>query len=215
MLLLGFARNALPPDGGEDAAASKRLLAVNDPGRDVRPLGKTEGHELVDRLRRLAAGHLRQLRAERRESADPLEQRARAVATAAAMAHASKDAQLRHRYEMDIDRVLRGTVNQLVVLTKSGVDLAGEDAATGPVEVAPATSRPEADPVGTTRTLPNSAKGVTTISPVPSGPSIVTAPGSVGADDLGMIPTAVAVPIGASKALSRAPKRSRRRRSRR
>ena len=76
MLFLGHARDVIAFTVGDDAMASTRLLAVNDADRDVPPLGKDEGRQLVSRLRRLVVRHLRSLREDRRASADPLECRA-------------------------------------------------------------------------------------------------------------------------------------------
>ncbi len=46
---------------------------------------------------------------------------------AAAYCDGSEEGKLRHRYEMAIDRSLRATIGQLMMLEKSGADLAGAE----------------------------------------------------------------------------------------
>ncbi len=50
-----------------------------------------------------------------------------ACAVAAAYCDGSEEGKLRHRYEMAIDRGLRATIQQLVMLEKSGADLPDDD----------------------------------------------------------------------------------------
>ncbi len=106
------------------------------------------------------------------------------------------EAQLRHRYEMALDRSLRGTIYQLIALDRSGADLpepahAAETAAVpgGPAAAAEVEA-PPGDPAPAGSPPP---------APEPS------APGSLGAGEPGSIPGAVADPIGAPGGPDRAP----------
>ncbi len=131
MLLLGH------PDGtdlitaGAVPIASARLLASRKPG--VKPLPAGEAEESVAGLRRLAAGAIDRLRDLRLHAPDHSGDRRRAAE--AASGDMTAEAQLRHRYEMALDRSLRGTIYQLIALDRSGADLAGPDPAAGTAAV--------------------------------------------------------------------------------
>ncbi len=122
MLLLGA------PDGtdlitaGPLPTASARLLASRKPG--VRPLPAGEAEESVAGLRRLAAQAMDRLRDLRRHAPDTSGDRRRAAE--AASGDVTAEAQLRHRYEMALDRSLRGTIYQLLAAAeRSGARPAG------------------------------------------------------------------------------------------
>ncbi len=199
MLLLGH------PDGtdlitaGPLPIASARLLAARKPG--VRPLPAGEAEESVAGLRRLAAQAIDRLRDLRRHAPDTSGDRRHAAE--AASGDVTAEAQLRHRYEMALDRSLRGTIYQLIALDRSGADLAEPDPAAGTAAV----------PGGTAVAGPAPAPGPEVEAPPgdPAPPGSpppdpeASAPGSVGAGEPGLVPTAVAAPIGAPRGPERAP----------
>ena len=206
---------------GPEALASARLWAVNDPAQRVRPMDQTERRGAVGLLRRLVAAKLRELRARRLAAADPAADRPSAIASAVALAFASKEEQLRHRYEAEHDRMLRSTVRQLLALERQGADLgaAGPPGAAGP-GLGTRGPRPGPDPdgrPGEARTaaptedhprgvhegVPEPSEGVT--SPEPAAPS-ASAPGSVGAGDSDPAPGRPAAPDRPAIAPKPAPK---------
>ncbi len=189
--------------------ASAQLLAANNAefaarpcfdygfGVVVFPLPEAEREAAVEALRRAVAEQLERLRERRRRVPEPADLRRRAVA--AAYADGTEEGKLRHRYEMAIDRGLRATIGQLIMLEKSGADLAGGDQVEARAEEA-TSDRCESEvscshDVAATRGLQAASDG-----PV--------APGSLGAVEGGPIPTAVAGPIGGPNAPSRAPARA-------
>ena len=95
---------------------------------------------------------------------------------------------------MAIDRSLRATILQLMMLEKSGADLAGELEEAGPA----------ADAADSGTSQVDVAKNDTSIAVVASGSSGPAAPGSLGAGEGGPIPSAVAGPIRGPKAPNRA-----------
>ncbi len=145
MLLLGH------PDGtdlitaGAVPTASARLLAARKPG--ARPLPAGEAEESVAGLRRLAAQAIDRLRELRREAPDHSGDRRRAAE--AASGDVTAEAQLRHRYEMALDRSLRGTIYQLIALDRSGADLVGPDPAAETAAVPGGTAAAAEPPGGT------------------------------------------------------------------
>ena len=88
------------------------------------PLPEADHEAAVEAIRRAIAEQVERLRERRRGVPEPAELRRRAVA--AAYADGTEEGKLRHRYEMAIDRSLRATILQLMMLEKSGADLAGE-----------------------------------------------------------------------------------------
>ncbi len=138
MLLTGHRLEENPQYLAGLPRASARLLAANNaefaekPCFDyghrvvVHPLPKAERAPALEMLRRAVAEQLARLRAARSRVPDPDDLRRRAVA--AAYADGTEEGKLRHRYEMAIDRSLRATIGQLMMLEKSGADLAGTDA---------------------------------------------------------------------------------------
>ncbi len=185
MLLLGH------PDGtdlitaGPLPIASARLLASRKPG--VRPLPAGEAEESVAGLRRLAAQAIDRLRDLRRDAPDTSGDRRRAAE--AASGDVTAEAQLRHRYEMALDRSLRGTIYQLIALDRSGADLAGPDPAAGTAAVpggagtaaVPAAAMPGPEP----ESPPHDPAPSESPPPEPEA----SAPGSLGAGEPGLIPS--------------------------
>jgi hypothetical protein len=163
MYLLGHRGDADPADAGPMPLASARLLAANAPGNGIDRLPADRRAEAVEGLRGLIAEQLGRLEGLRREVPDPAVLRRRAID--AALAEVSEAEELRHRYEMAHDRSLRATIGQLMALERSGADLAGSE------------SEPE------------EKSGDASDDPAPSEGAEAGAPGSVGAGDLGTIPT--------------------------
>ncbi len=122
MLLLGHPRVGGLYEAGPLPQASARLLRSYAPGAKPLPAGEAEGS--VARLRRLAAGAMDRLRELRRHAPNPSADRRRAME--AASADTSKEAQLRHRYEMAHEQSLRSSIRGLLALEKSGADLPDE-----------------------------------------------------------------------------------------
>ena len=188
MLLLGHPRVGGLYEAGPLPQASARLLRSHAPGAKPLPAGEAEGS--VAGLRRLAAGAMDRLRELRRHAPDPSADRRRAME--AAGGDTSKEAQLRHRYEMAHEQSLRSAIRGLLALEKSGADLAGRDAADpGPEPVAPAGSPGEAP-----------SPEVDSSGPVAS--PAASAPGSVGAGAPGSNPGRPATPSPAPKTRPRA-----------
>ena len=143
MLLLGRRIDENPEYLGDVPRASSRLLAANNAdyaahpglgyGEVVFPLPESEFGSATELLRRAVAGLLEGLRERRGKVAEPADLRARAVA--AAYADGTEEGKLRHRYEMALDRSLRATIGQLIVLERSGADL-GEVSEAEPEEAA-------------------------------------------------------------------------------
>ncbi|HEY2156655.1 MAG TPA: hypothetical protein VGH33_13570, partial [Isosphaeraceae bacterium] len=137
---------------------------------------------------------------------EPADLRRRAVA--AAYADGTEEGKLRHRYEMAIDRGLRATIGQLIMLEKSGADLASgwqgfacepraaEASGTGVGEPTPAT-RSETEVVSCKVVTPND-------EPAPRATG-AAAPGSLGDADLGATPPRSAAPISGPGASISAP----------
>ncbi len=194
MLLLGH------PDGtdlitaGPLPTASARLLAARKPG--VKPLPAGEAEESVAGLRRLAAQAIDRLRDLRLHAPDTSGDRRRAAE--AASGDMTAEAQLRHRYEMALDRSLRGTIYQLIALDRSGADLAGLDPAAG---TAAGPAGPAAEPMADPESPPHDPAPPGSPPPAPEA----SAPGSLGADEPGLVPSPLAAPIGAPRGSSRAP----------
>jgi hypothetical protein len=186
MLLIGQRLDENPHHAGAIPGASARLLAANNAefaagpcfdyghGVVVFPLPEAEHEAAVETLGRAVAEQVERLRELRRRVPEPADLRRRAVA--AAYADGTEEGKLRHRYEMAIDRGLRATVGQLMALEKSGADLAGSES------------------------YPEDREEDTADGSAPSEGEAAGAPGSVGAGDLGPIPTRAAAPIRGPKA---------------
>ena len=185
MLLHGRRADADPDLVGPAALASARLIAALDGKR----MPKAEAEEAAEALRAAVAEAIERLRALRARALDP--ETLRRWAVEAAHAEASGEDQLRHRYEMAIERSLRSTIKQLLDLDRSGADLP-EPAEPEPLPDTPVVPEPEPTPP----------------DPAPAGPappaSESTAPGSVGARGLGSDPTPGAAPDGAPRPPARA-----------
>ncbi|HEY2157778.1 MAG TPA: hypothetical protein VGH33_19265, partial [Isosphaeraceae bacterium] len=138
MALAGHRLDENPHYAGGLPGASARLLAANDaefatnPCFDygflvvVHPLPEDERDAAVELLKRAVAEQMERLRTLRRAAPEPDDLRRRAVA--AAYADGTEEGKLRHRYEMAIDRSLRATIQQLMMLEKSGADLGDDEA---------------------------------------------------------------------------------------
>ncbi len=162
----------------------------------VFPLPEAEHASDVPALRRAVAEQLERLRERRRRVPEPDDLRRRAVA--AAYADGTEEGKLRHRYEMAIDRSLRATIGQLIMLEKSGADLAGAIEEVGSADE-PAKGCASEIPV---------AKAITAtdrVAPRSDGPA---APGSLGGDEARAIPTSAAAPTRGSEATCRAAARA-------
>jgi hypothetical protein len=126
---------------------------------------------------------------------EPADLRRRAVA--AAYADGTEEGKLRHRYEMAIDRSLRATIQQLIMLEKSGADLGGDEevsraGAGGPTAVTQ--SETEVD----------DRKYITSINQPAPREAEPAAPGSLGAGEAGSVRTPVAAPMRRPEAPDRA-----------
>ncbi len=191
MLLLGRRADENPDYLGDVPRASSRLLAANNadyaahPGLGydvvVHPLPESEREPAAEALRRAVAGLLEGLRRKRSKVDDPADLRARAVA--AAYADGTEEGKLRHRYEMALDRSLRATIGQLIVLQRSGADLGGA----------------ESDP--------EEAAGDAPAEPAASEGPTAEAPGSVGALGAAVVPSRGEAPIRGATAPISAPAR--------
>ena len=191
MLLIGQRIDEYPSFAGPIPKASARLLAANNAefaekpcfdyghGAVVFPLPEEEYEAAVETIRRAIAEQVERLRERRGRVPEPAELRRRAVA--AAYADGTEDGKLRHRYEMAIDRSLRATILQLMMLEKSGADLAGD------------------------KSYPKSAEEDTADESIPPEGDAVVASGSVGAGELGSTPTRAAGPIRGLKATIQVP----------
>ncbi len=129
----------------------------------VHPLPESERQPATEALRRAVAGLLEGLREKRSKVDDPADLRARAVA--AAYADGTEEGKLRHRYEMALDRSLRATIQQLIVLERSGADLAEEESQHEYTEED--TSCEPASPEGSPPAAPGSV-GAAEFVPVPT-----------------------------------------------
>ena len=184
MLLLGHADGTPLFTAGPLPIASARLLASLAPG--ARPLPRGEADQSIASLRQLASQSIDRLRELRPHVPDMSSDRRRAAEAASCDMTAA--AQLRHRYEMALDRSLRSTIYQLIALDRSGADLAG------PIEAEPASEpEPESPP-------PDPSPGAEA-TPSPEA----SAPGSLGAGGPGLVPSPVAAPNGAPRGPDRAP----------
>ncbi len=194
MLLTGHRLDEHPSHAGAVPRASACLLAANNAefaarpcfdygfGVVIHPLPEDEHEAAVETLRRAVAEQLERLGERRRRVPEPGDLRRRAVA--AAYADGTEEGKLRHRYEMAIDRSLRATIGQLIMLEKSGADLAGS----------------ESEPEEAVRDAP--------AEPAPSEVAAAGAPGSLGAVEVGPIPPAVAGPKRGPKAPNSVPEPS-------
>ncbi len=209
MLLLGRRADENPDYLGDVPRASSRLLAANNadyaahPGLGydvvVHPLPESEREPAAEALRRAVAGLLEGLREKRSKVDEPADLRARAVA--AAYADGTEEGKLRHRYEMALDRSLRATIGQLIVLERSGADLRGEDAGAGEEEESRAEVEAGLDP----QTVSQTSVASPDLAPRPESATSASmeAPGSVGAVCAGLVPTPGAAPLRASEAPNR------------
>ncbi|HEY2159069.1 MAG TPA: hypothetical protein VGH33_25800, partial [Isosphaeraceae bacterium] len=236
MALAGHRLDENPHYAGGLPAASARLLAANDaefaakPCFDygylvvVHPLPEDEHGAAAETLRRAIAEQLERLREMRRKAAEPDDLRRRAVA--AAYADGTEEGKLRHRYEMAIDRSLRATIAQLIMLEKSGADLGGDGAgseASGWQGFAcePRSSEASGTGVGERTSAVQSTTEVYCLNDVATndGPaqraSEPAAPGSLGDGEAGSVPTPSAAPIHGPTTQIPLPPRAGRRRSRR
>ncbi len=139
MILLGHRADAVAMEAGPVPFASGRLLSVHVPapgGRTV-PLAAAEAGAAFEAVRAKVESEVARLRDLRQHVADPSEGRRQAMEAAAT--DTSKEAQLRHRYEMAHEKSLRWALRQLTALEKSGADLPE------PSEAEPET-RPEVTP---------------------------------------------------------------------
>ena len=212
MLMIGQRIDEYPGFAGPIPKASAGLLAANNAefserpcfdyghGVVIFPLPEAEHEAAVEAIRRAIAEQVERLRERRRGVPEPAELRRRAVA--AAYADGTEEGKLRHRYEMAIDRSLRATILQLMMLEKSGADLAGEPEEAGSADEGCASEMSVDKHVAST----NGA------APGSSGPA---APGSLGDDGSGSVPTSAAAPKRGSEAPSRASARAGGRRSKR
>jgi hypothetical protein len=228
MALAGHRLDENPHYVGGVPKASAQLLAANDaefaanPCFDygylvvVHPLPEDEHEAAVEVLKRAVAEQLERLRGMRRAAPEPADLRRRAVA--AAYADGTEEGKLRHRYEMAIDRSLRATIQQLIMLERSGADLGGgfedemgseasgwpgsageprssEASGTGVGEPTPA-ARSETEVSAKNEVAPKSEA-----APLVSEPA---APGSLGAFGSGSVPTPEVAPTRGPKAPNRA-----------
>ncbi len=184
MILLGHPHGTPLFTAGAVPIASARLLAARKPG--VRPLPKGEAEETVAALRRTAAEAIDRLRDLRRHAPDTSGDRRRAAE--AASGDMTAEAQLRHRYEMALDRSLRGTIYQLLALERSGADLPEPAMAAGTAAV-PAGPAPE--------------PGTEVEAPETVASTEAAAPGSVGAGEPGSDPRRSAAPESDERPRSR------------
>ncbi|HWE38812.1 MAG TPA: hypothetical protein VG406_19845 [Isosphaeraceae bacterium] len=206
MLLLGRRPDDDPSLAGPVPRASSRLLAANSaeyaarPGLGfcvvVHPLPGPEHGAAAEALRRSVAEQLEGLREQRRMAPEPDDLRRRAVA--AAYVDGSEEGKLRHRYEMAIDRSLRATIQQLMMLERSGADLAGGPEEAGSADDSADSCAPEV----------SADKPVTSTDRVATGSPEPVAPGSLGGDESGSVPTSVPAPMRGSEASSRAAARA-------
>ncbi|HWE38943.1 MAG TPA: hypothetical protein VG406_20510, partial [Isosphaeraceae bacterium] len=206
MLMIGRRLDENPTYAGGVPRASARLLAANNaeyaakPGLGflevIHPLPEEEFESATEALRRSVAEQLEGLREQRRMAPEPDDLRRRAVA--AAYADGSEEGKLRHKYEMAIDRSLRATIQQLMMLERSGADLAE-----GPEEAGSADDSAEecAAEVSTDKPVTSNDRA----APGSSGPA---APGSLGDGVSGSVPTPVPAPMRGSEAPSRAAARA-------
>ena len=126
MILLGHRADAVAMEAGPVPFASGRLLSVHVPapgGRTV-PLAAAEAGAAFAAVRAKVESEVARLRDLREHVADPSEERRRAMGAAAA--DTSKEAQLRHRYEMAHEQSLQSSIRGLLALEKSGADLPEE-----------------------------------------------------------------------------------------
>ena len=110
-------------------------------------------------------------------------------AAEAASGDVTAEAQLRHRYEMALDRSLRGTIYQLIALERSGADLAGPDPAAGTAAVPGGTAVAAELPGGTAAAAEVEAPPADPASGAEANPALAaSAPGSVSAGGAGLVP---------------------------
>ncbi len=201
MLVTSHRLDEYPHNAGPIPRASARLLAANNaefaerPVLRLRPLrGRLPAARGGARGGRRAAEACggregRPAPGAPRHDARPGGVARRAVA--AAYCDGSEEGKLRHRYEMAIDRSLRATIQQLIALEKSGADLGGSESQV------------------------DDTKLDTPDEPAESEASEAVAPGSVGAGEVGSVPSRSGAPVRVQKAPNPAPPRRGRRRSRR
>ena len=132
MILHGQPADEDPAKAGAAGRASAKPLAAHRPGGA--PLPADEAEAAVAEIRRAVASNLERLRGMRERAADPEETRRRMIE--AAMVDETPGALLRFRYEMQIERSVRSTINQLMELHRTGADLAEADPGPAPA-VAP------------------------------------------------------------------------------
>ena len=204
MILLGHRADAVSLEAGPVPFASARLLGAHVPGLDGRPvlLKAAEAEAAFEAVRAKVESEVARLRELRRWAADPSEGRRQAMEAAAT--DTSKEAQLRHRYEMAHEQSLRSSIRGLLALEKSGADLPepSEDAAPeAPAEAVAAPAAPDAN--GKSITTINSQKTCVELASVgtaaPSGDRPGTSSGS---------PARPGRPIGADPGPGKAPTRS-------
>jgi hypothetical protein len=208
MLMIGQRIDEYPSFAGPIPKASARLLAANNAefaekpcfdyghGAVVFPLPEEEHEAAVETIRRAIAEQVERLRERRGRVPEPAELRRRAVA--AAYADGTEEGKLRHRYEMAIDRSLRATILQLMMLEKSGADLAGELEEAGSA----------ADAADGCTSQVNAQKNVASTNGVAPGSPGPAAPGSLGGGMGGPIPTAVPASMRGSEGPSQAAARA-------
>ena len=123
MILLGHRADAVAMEAGPVPFASARLQRAHVPGLGGRPvpLSAAEAGAAFEAVRAKVESEVARLRDLREHVADPSEGRRQAME--AASTDTSKEAQLRHRYEMEHEKSLRWVLHQLVALEKSGADL--------------------------------------------------------------------------------------------
>ncbi len=124
MILLGHRTDAVAMEAGPVPFASGRLLGAHVPGLCGKPvpLAAAEAGAAFAAVRAKVESEVARLRDLRAWAADPSEGRRRAMEAAAT--DTSKEAQLRHRYEMAHEKSLRSSIRGLLALEKSGADLA-------------------------------------------------------------------------------------------
>src|SRR5947209_20428246 len=100
---MGHRADAAAVESGPVHSASSRLLHahVPGPGGRVLPLGEADAAAAFEAVRRTVESEVARLEELRGRAADPSEGRRRAMAAAGDM---TREAQLRHRYEMEHER---------------------------------------------------------------------------------------------------------------
>ena len=195
---------------GPHGETSWRLLGINTRRPNVDPPKKGEPESLADDLRRVIAVSIAEHQERRATLPDLADDRRSAVA--AALARDAEGGETRHRYEMAHDRALRAIVAQFLARSRSGADLGGDEGdrpmepgspcVESLSEPAESPSGPEVDGAGSQAGTCGDAKSC--------ADERSEAPGSVGADEVGLIPSPVSAPDRPATAPDRAPRPAKR-----